>query len=251
VRRRRLASHGSTLGLRASACLVLAAACAILASAARADTTAGIAPSFAPDRAGAGTALTLGIGYADEQGAVPAPVTHIVVHLPAGLGINLRGIGTCSHSRLEKQIGRGCPASARVGSGSAHLGAHLGAINLDENATLTAWRGPNQGGHPTLQILGVGLSPLEEHVVVSGVLEPDHAPYGQQLVLSIPPIPTLTGEPNASVLHSSVTIGSAHGRLGGLIRVPRACPPHGFAFGADFSYAEGAGSSTTATVRCP
>jgi len=227
------------------------ALCAALATAAQAATVASITPSFAPDRAGAGTALTLAIGYSNQQGGVPEPVTHIVVHLPAGLGINLRGVGTCSRSRLEKQMGRGCPASARAGSGSARLGAHLGAINLNENASLTAWRGPNKGGRATLQLLGVGLSPLEEHVVVSGVLEPDHAPYGQQLVLSIPPIPTLTGEPNASVLHSSVRIGAAHGRLGRLIRVPRSCPTRGFPFGADFNYAGGGSGSTTATIPCP
>ncbi len=227
------------------------ALCASLTTGAQAATVASIAPSFAPDRAGVETALTLGITFSNQQGAVPEPLTHMVVHLPAGLSINLRGIGTCSRAHLEKQLGHGCPSSARVGSGSAQVGAHLGAINLNESATLTAWRGPNQGGRSTLQILGVGLSPLEEHVVLSGVLEPDSAPYSQKLVMTVPPIPTLTGEANASVLHTSVTIGSAHGRLGGLLRVPRTCPAHGFAFGGDFGYADASSSSTTATIPCP
>jgi hypothetical protein len=227
------------------------AACAALSTAAGAATVARITPSFAPDRAGAGTAFTLALGFAGEQGAIPAPVTNMVIHLPAGLGIDLRGVGTCSKALLEKHAGRGCPASARVGGGSARMGAHLGATNLDESAALTAWRGPNQGGHATLEILGHGLTPLDEHVTITGVLMPDHAPYGQQLVMRIPPIPTLTGEANASVLRSSVTIGSAHGRLGGLMRVPRSCPAGGFPFGADFSYADATKGSTTATVRCP
>jgi len=232
-------------------CVATVALCAALTTGAQAATVGSIKPSFAPNRAGAGTAFTLAMSFSNPQGPVPEPLSHLVVHLPAGIGINLHKIGICSKARLEKQAGHGCPASSRVGSGSAHLEAHLGAINLDENATLSAWRGPNQGSHATLQILGIGLSPLEESVVLSGVLEPDHAPYSQQLVMSIPPIPTLTGEPNASILHSSVTIGAAHGKLGGLIRVPRSCPADGFHFGADFGYAEGASSTTTATVRCP
>ncbi len=230
--------------------LTTVALCAALTTGAQAATVASIAPSFAPDRAGAGTAFTLGIDFSN-QGLVPEPVTHMVVHLPAGLGINLNGVSTCPKARLEKQEAHGCPASARVGSGSAQVGAHLGAINLNESASLTAWRGPNQGGRSTLQILGVGLSPLEEHIVLSGVLEPDSAPYGQKLVMSIPPIPTLTGEANASVLRTSVTIGAAHGKLGKLLRVPHNCPATGFAFGGDFDYADGSSSSTSATVACP
>jgi hypothetical protein len=242
------------VGVRAGSLCAIAtvAVCIALSTGAQAATVASIAPSFAPDRLSAGTAFTLTIAYSDPQGGIPEPVSHAVVHLPAGLGINLRGVGTCPKALLEKQAGRGCPASARVGSGSSLAGAHLGAINLNETAALTAWRGPNQGGRPTLEILGQGLTPLEERVVVIGVLKPDHAPYGQQLVMTVPPIPTLPTEPNASILHFSLTVGSAHGgHRGGLIRVPRSCPAGGFPFGADFAYAGGSTSTSTARVRCP
>jgi hypothetical protein len=228
------------------------AVCAVLCSGAQAATTATIVPSFAPDRLGAGTAFTLSIAYADQQAAVPEPVSHAVVHLPAGLGIDLGGVGICPSARLEKQAGRGCPASSRVGSGSSLAGAHLGATNLNETAALTAWRGPNRGGRPTLEIRGQGLTPLEESVVVVGVLEPDRAPYGQKLVMTVPPIPTLPLEPNASILRFSLRVGSAHGgRRGGLIRVPHRCPAGGFPFAADFAYADGSTGTSTATVRCP
>jgi hypothetical protein len=88
------------------------------------------------------------------------------------------------------------------------------------------------------------------------VLEPDHAPYGQQLVMVNPAIPTLPTEPDASLQRFSLTVGSArHGRHGGggagLISVPRTCPAGGFPFGASFSYADGSMSATTATVPCP
>lgn len=240
--------------LRAAAltvCLAAAAVCAALPPGAGAATVASITPSFAPDRLGASTSLTLAIQYSNQEGGIPEPVTHAVVHLPAGLGIDVRSFGVCPASRLEKQLGRGCPASARLGKGSALMGAHLGAINLHENANLTAWRGPDAAGRPTLEILGEGLTPLEEHVVLKGVLEPDHAPYGQRLTMTIPPIPTLPTEPNASALHFSLTVGSGHGKLGKLLHAPSSCPAGGFRFGADFGYADASNSSTTATARCP
>jgi len=246
--------HGMRAGAHAGALCAIAtlAVCAVLPTGAQAATTASITPSFAPNRLGAATAFTLRIAYADQQDPVPEPVSHAVVHLPAGLGIDLRGIGICPSSRLEKQAGRGCPASSRVGSGSSLAGAHLGATNLNETAALTAWRGPNRGGRPTLEIRGQGLTPLEESVVVVGVLEPDSAPYGQKLVMTVPPIPTLPLEPNASILRFALTVGSAHGgHGGGLIRVPHRCPAGGFPFAADFAYAGGSTSTSTATVRCP
>ncbi len=253
--RPRLSVLGRTAaGPRAAAaaiCLTAVAVCAALPPGAQAATVASITPSFAPDRVGASTALSLTIQFSNQEGGIPAPVSHAVVHLPAGLGIDERSFGVCPAARLEKQLGRGCPASSRIGKGSALVGAHLGAINLHENASLTAWRGPNAGGRPTLEILGEGLSPLEEHVVLKGVLETDHAPYGQKLTMTVPPIPTLPLEPNASSLRFSLTVGAGSGRLGKLIHTPSSCPAGGFRFGADFGYADGGTSSTTATARCP
>ena len=226
------------------------ALCATLAAGAQAATVSSITPSFSPNRLGAPTAFTLAIKYTNTQGGVPAPVSHTVVHLPAGLGINLRGVGTCSKSRLQAQGPRGCPSSARVGAGSALLGAHLGSQTIDESATLTAFRGPNQGGRPVLEIFGQGLSPLEERMVITGVLQPDRPPYGMQLVMSIGAIPTLPTEPNASTIRFSLTIGGrSHAR--GLVRVPRSCPTAGFLFGADFTFSDGSTSNVTAPVHCP
>jgi hypothetical protein len=227
------------------------ALCAALATGAQAATVASIRPSFAPDRLGASTALSLAVAYSAEGGGVPEPVRHAIVHLPAGLRIDVRGAGICPRSRLEKQSGRGCPASARVGSGSALAAAHLGAITINENAAVTAWRGPDQGGRPVLEILGEGLTPLEERIVVTGVLEPDHGPFGQRLTMTVPPIPTLPTEPDASIVRFSLSVGAGHGRLGRLIHAPSRCPAGGFPFAADFAYADGSSGSASATARCP
>jgi hypothetical protein len=231
--------------------------CSLLSAVAQADTTSTIKPSFSPDRLGASTAFTLAVDFTASASEVPSPVRHAIVHLPVGLGIDVRGVGTCTRARLSARGPGGCPASSRVGTGHAVMEAHLGSQTISENASLSAFRGPNQGSHPVLEIFGQGLTPLVERVVMVGVLEPDRAPYGEELVTSIPPIPTLPGEPDASTARFSLTIGAARDAAirrshpTGAITVPRSCPSHGFAFGADFSFADGSSTSVTALGACP
>jgi hypothetical protein len=221
-------------------------------------TVGAVGVAFTPDRLGAPTAMRMTFRYTGPAHTVPAPVRRVVVHLPEGLGIYPpHGSRTCSAARLQARGPAGCPAFAEVGTGSAQVGAHLGTLNLSENATLTAWAGPEQDGNPTLEIAGQGLSPLEERVVMSGVLLPDSLPYGMEMVMTIPPVPTLPTEPDASLLNFSLTVGSTHrGRHtapGGaeLIRVPRTCPAGGFPFAATFSYANGTTGTAHARVPCP
>lgn len=224
--------------------------CASLPAGAQATTVASVTPSISHDRLGANTAATLAVRFTDTEGGLPVPLSRVVLRLPRGIGIDLRGIGTCSSSRLRTRGPRGCPASAEVGTGNALEGARLGVKTIDESATLTAFRGPNQGGHPTINIAGQGLSPLEERVVLTSVLMPDSPPYGMQLVTSVAPIPTLPTEPNASTIRFSLTLGAtSHSHT--LLRMPSSCPAGGFPFAADFTFVDGTTSDVLSKIRCP
>lgn len=231
-----------------AACVALTLCGVLLVSApagAEASTTANLTPSFSPDRLGAPAALTLAIRYRNSQGGVPAPVTHTLVDLPAGVSFNLGGVSVCSRAHVARGA---CPASSKVGSGGTLSEAHLGTLSLTENATLTAYRGPNQGVRPTMEIVSQGLTPLIEREVMTAVVEADAPPYGPALALSIPPIPTLPTEPNASIVRFSLTVGAGRG---GLVRVPHTCPSGGFPFAASFTFADASTAQTTATARCP
>ena len=59
--------------------------------------------------------------------------------------------------------------------------------------------------------------------------------------MPIPPIATLTFEPDASVSSVSLTIGARALRTRDANRelVPSSCPPGGFPFAAEFTYADG------------
>jgi len=210
-------------------------------------TTTSLVPSFSPDRLGAAAALTLNIDYAGVPHRVPAPVRNTVVHLPAGLSFHMQSVSTCSHAGVSRGS---CPASSRVGAGSDVAVAHLGSQTLSETASASAYRGPNQGGHPTLLIASQGLTPLIERVVITAVLQRDRPPYGLELQMSVPPIPTLPTEPNASILRFTLTIGGGHGPRG-VVQTPHSCPAGGFPFGADFTFTDGSTASSTATARCP
>jgi hypothetical protein len=236
-----------------------AAALALLASAllpvsAFAATAATLRPSFRPDRLGASTAFTLAFGFAGEEEEAPPPLHRVVVHLPAGLHVDLSRVSTCSKARLQARGAGGCPRVSLLGHGRAILELHPASQTITEEATLSAYRGPNQGGRPVIEILSQGYTPLEERAVFTGVLAPDAAPYGLKLAISIPPMPTLQAEPDASIGSFSLTIGAGAGptaHAAATITVPRSCPAGGFPFAADFTFADGSSTRASAKARCP
>lgn len=240
---------------RLSTILALAL-CAALPAFAQADTVATIRPSFLPDRLGASTSFTLALRFSGGEGQVPAPLSKMVVHLPAGLGIGLRGVSTCSQARLQRRGAAGCRSSSLLGHGHAILDVHAGSQTIPEEATVWAFRGPDRGGRPTLEIFGQGETPLDESTISTAVLDPDGAPYSSKLTVSVPPIPTLVGEPNASFVSLSLSIGGvghplrAHAAAGTIL-VPRSCPAGGFPFAAEFTFADQSTASAAAKVACP
>lgn len=249
-----------TSGRAAIALAALTACCCGAATPAFAqpETSASIRPTFLPDRLGASTALTLSLGFSGGAEGVPAPLSQVVVQLPAGLVINLRGVGTCEKARLERKGASGCPSGSEIGRGHALLEVHAGSLTNPEEATVSVFRAQNHGALPAFEIFGQGETPLDESTISTAVLGPGGAPYGLKLTVSVPPIPTLVFEPNASFKSLSLTIGGvgrgrgprAHAAAGAIV-VPRSCPAGGFPFAADFTFADESTASTTANVPCP
>ncbi len=219
------------------------------AVAANAETVAAVKPSFSPDRLGASTVFTLGLNFGGAHQRIPAPVRTSVVHLPAGLGLNMRGIGICRPERLRKHGPSGCPASSLLGRGHALLEAQAGALVITESATLEAFRGPNRAGHPMLEVTGQGLTPLVERITFTGLVVADRAPYGLKVKMTIPPIPTLPTEPSASTVSFSLTFGGAGAHK--TVTVPSQCPVGGFPFAADFGFNDGSSATASSAVACP
>ncbi|MEA2314929.1 MAG: hypothetical protein QOI03_1621 [Solirubrobacteraceae bacterium] len=212
--------------------------------------------SFLPDRLQAPAALTVTLRLGAGEALVPPPLSKIVVRLPAGLGIDLRGVRTCTAANLRRRGLSGCSAGSLIGRGHAVLEVHAGSQSIPEQALVWAFRAPDSHGRPAIAILSRGETPLQQQTVSTGVLAGDSAPYGSRLTISIPPIPTLVLEPDASVISLSLTIGGmqsqpkAHTAAGAII-VPPTCPAGGFPFAAVLTFADGVDARATARARCP
>ena len=236
------------------AILLALAICASPASATQSSTTATITPTLSPDRLGAEGALQLTINYSSSEAAVPLPVSSSVLRFPAGLGVEIPHLRSCSLSRLRAQGPKACPPQSLLGHGHAVAEAQAGSQIVSEGIQLTLFVGPFHNLQPTFEILGRGYTPFDEQVVLTGTVRPDNPPYGEDLVLSIPPIPTLPLEPDASIVSMSLTVGTAkprHPITVNTIVVPPSCPTGGFPFAAEFTYADGSTSSALSDAACP
>ncbi len=255
---------GVRTAIAAGACGVLVATGTLLAPSASAQssvsplpgqTTASITASLSPDRLGANASLTVTIRYGGGEFGVPSPVRKSILEFPAGLNLEIPSLHSCAAGRLLARGPNGCPSRSELGGGRALAEVHVGTVNVTENASLWAFLGPLQSNlEPTFEILAQGYTPVDERTVLSGTVLPAHAPYGEELMLTIPPIPTLMFEPDASIVTFSLTIGKSgrHAPRGAdTILVPSSCPTGGFPFAAEFTYAEGSTGTALATVPCP
>jgi hypothetical protein len=232
---------------------VLAAAFA-LAGPANAANVATFAPTLSPDRLGAKGALTIAFHVTGGEFGVPTPLQRTVVRFPAGMGIEVPQLRSCSSDHLQQLGARGCPRQSKLGEGHALVAVRLASETLSENVALSAFLGPPRRLQPTLEVLGEGVTPISVRMVVAGAVSPDRAPYGEKMAMSIPPIPTLPLAPDGSLSDLSLTIGAPRTRTSNpsaSIVVPAKCPPGGFPFAAEFTYADGSSGHAATTVPCP
>ncbi len=198
-------------------------------------------------------ALTVTIDLAgDELGAAPS-LRHFVLRLPAGLGVEIPHLRSCEPDRLRLLGARGCSAQSRLGVGQALVRAQLGSQLLGENISLWVFLGPLRNLQPTFEILAQGYTPFDERLVFSGTVLPDHPPYGEDLVLSVPAVATLPLERGASIASMSLTIGSSRHIASepNTTVEPARCPPGGFPFAAELTFADSSTQNVSTAVSCP
>lgn len=228
-------------------------ACALLASCAQAQASATIAPLLYPDRLDARSTLDFTIHLAEGNAGVPTPLRQAVLRFPAGLTLDIPQLSSCSAARLRARGAGGCSVQSQLGRGRALLEAPVGSQTVTEDISLWVFLGPLRNLQPTVEVLGQGYTPFDERVVLSATTRAATGPYGEALTLSIPAIPTLALEPDASLVAFSLQIGLAtqHRAHANAVRVPDQCPSGGFPFAADLTYADGSDTSSLATVPCP
>lgn len=243
----------SRIALRGLASMAACASlCTISNGLAKASTFADITPSLVPDRIHARAALTLSIRFGGGEAGVPAPLSRAVLRLPANLNLDIPQLRSCSLTRLQALGPAGCPPRSKIGGGDALVEGELSGVAVTENVKLTAFLGPLDNLQPTFEIVGEGYRPIGAQLALTADALPAAQPYGEELVMTVPPISTVPGEPDASVLSFSLTIGRPRAGHGApAILVPAHCPRSGFPFAAEFTYADGSSGRALATSPCP
>ena len=190
--------------------------------------------SLTPERLGRATSIGIAIEFDAPHGKVPPPLERIDVRYPNNLGLALSGLGieTCTPSALEALGPAGCPIDSVMGYGSALGEIPFGPEIIKEPATVTILRAADQNGEIALLLDVQGISPVTANLVLSAVLLPTGPPYGGDISISVPPVPSLPEGPDVSVAALRATIGPKAGltyyeRRGSTTvpYVPRGVPP--------------------------
>jgi hypothetical protein len=153
-------------------------------------------------KARGGLTLRTTFRIADDTGAKPPPVTNTTLRFPKGAGLNARYFKKCSASALQSKGPSGCPAASVIGRGTATGDAR--PIIAEVKAKITLFNGASVSGAPS--IIVYAQPEISAPIVIQGAIKPQKGgPYGYVLSVDVPPIPTLPGQPNASVVFFDAT----------------------------------------------
>jgi hypothetical protein len=187
-----------------------------------------------------GLTLRTVLKIADSSGAKPPPLKNTTLRFPKGAALNARYFKTCSESALVSRGPSGCPAASRIGTGTATGDARpiLAAVK----AKITMYNGKPAGGNPTILIYAQ--PEISSPLVIRGAISRQRGgPYGYVLNVDVPPIPTLPGQPNASVtFFDATTLDKTVKRKGRTIHYiegPILCDGTFFLLDGAFSYEGG------------
>jgi hypothetical protein len=188
-----------------------------------------------------GISLRTTFRISDDAGAKPPALRHITFRFPRGSIANTGFFKTCSPAALERRGLAGCPVASRIGSGTAQGDARP-VIADPVDAKITLFNGEPVNGHPS--IITYAQPDITSPITVLGELKPQRrGPYGYSYEVEVPPIPTLPGQPNASVISFDATIPDKtvkrSGRTRHFIEGPVLCNGTFFLLDGVFTYEGG------------
>jgi hypothetical protein len=252
--------------LAAVAALSVALLCALAPAAAQATSElASLNASFAPDRLGAPTTITFSFRLSTSEGTAPPPLTGLDLRMPAGMNYTTTqlGLAICQPAALAAKGPAGCSPNSRLGYGSALVEVPFGTGSGHEIPEVQALSGPSPNGNLVVLFYANGLYPVAAQLTFSGEVLPDSGHFGSQLQTTVPPVASVPGGPDVSIVSVTSTIGPSHltyykhvhGHLVAFrprgVSVPERCPRGGFPFAAEFTFQDGGRTSASTAVPCP
>ncbi len=186
-----------------------------------------------------------------EYGGFPAPLTGVVVYLPAGTKLHPSGFATCPTAVLESHEVQNCPRRSIASPKGEVLGVvSFGSTRVQEKASVQAFFAP--GG--SLAFFTEGTSPTLIEILSTGKFSGASKPFGQKLNAVVPLVSTVPGAPYASVLSIKIRVGAAFIEGKKLISygtVPKKCPKGGFPAKTELKFLGGETSTASIKVPCP
>ena len=214
---------------------------------------------------GCGTTIGFALHIQTPPGQTPEPLTAIALRYPAHLGVDTSGLGlaTCSVRELERGRLSGCPPNSLMGYGSARALIPLGPEPVEETAKVAIFQSPIQNEQISLLFYVEAAMPVDAEILIPGQLVSAQRPFGGQLNVNVPVIPTIPEGPDVALSELNTTIGPQHivyyERINGQtiayhpagILLPNKCPTGGFPFAAEITFINNSHTTSTTTIPCP
>jgi len=186
-----------------------------------------------------GTKALIKISLRKTDGTKPSPTVRTVVTIPKGMGLNYAKFPQCDAGKLRAQGVKGCPKGSKVGVGSIKADANP-VVPDPVGGTVTAFNGKNK----TYLIYVV--PELSSPLVLPGKLK------GRVLDVQVPLVPTLPGQPNATLTYFQITTGGTYkkgGKKYNYLENPTSCKG-GYAWKMAFTYENGETLAPTSKAPC-
>lgn len=247
------------LGVCAAALLAFAPASALAVP--RVTLHAG----FHPERLGQSTTLSLRILIAPGAEAIPPPLVHAELRYPAGLDVQLSGLGieACTAATLETAGIGACPVDSVMGEGHAIAEFLIAHHIVHEVASLTAVRTTEREGHLTMLLYLYDETAVSAQLILTSQLLPAGGPFAGLVDIQVPLVHSLPETPDVSVSEIQLALGpetltyseNVAGKMVHYIpegiALPKHCPRGGFPFAVTLGFADGSHASGRTAVPCP
>jgi len=185
-----------------------------------------------------GTKVNIKITLKKTDGTKPSPTTRTIVTLPKGIGLNYTKFPQCAQSALEKSGPKACPKGSKIGTG--RIEADASPVLAKVGGTVTAFNGKSKTY--LLYVVPEISSPL----VIPGKLKGKNV-----LDFVVPLVPTLPGQPNATLTYFEVTTGGVNKKKKfNYIENPTKCPSGGYPWKLEFGYENGESLIPTDNAPC-
>jgi hypothetical protein len=174
-----------------------------------------------------------GSGYgatAQNPNGSPPPISEVNVYLPKGVKLHPSGFASCSEATLKNIGPSGCPRKSIASAIGSALGeVTFGSERVPEETSLRAFFAPGGG----FLFYTQGSTPVSLEVISTGRYVRSSGKYSWELKTLVPPVPTVTGAPLATVSRIHLKAGAAlrsHGKVIPYGTVPKKgeCPRGGF-----------------------